>query len=214
MFLLPVVLRPVLRAAARRIDGPPPSVSGIALKKRLLFVTPGLSVAMAIVGCGFAFTPGQGTGLALSQLALATVFSAAATIPVTMLLEKAVHDPIDDLLEGTKRIRDADYATPVPEYSSDELAELARSFNEAMIGLAERQKLAREKVRLLDDVRASRTRLVAASDAGRRRVERNLHDGAQQRLVALALDLSLLEETARTLNTDEVVVTAVGSSHE
>jgi len=41
----------------------------------------------------------------------------------------------------------------------------------------------------LADVRASRTRIVEAADAERRRVERNLHDGAQQRLVALSLAL-------------------------
>jgi signal transduction histidine kinase len=37
------------------------------------------------------------------------------------------------------------------------------------------------------ELKASRARIVAASDEGRRRIERNLHDGAQQRLVALAL---------------------------
>jgi signal transduction histidine kinase len=41
----------------------------------------------------------------------------------------------------------------------------------------------------LDEVRASRKRIVAAGDAERRRLERDLHDGAQQRLVALALQL-------------------------
>jgi signal transduction histidine kinase len=42
-------------------------------------------------------------------------------------------------------------------------------------------------------VRDSRTRLVAAADEERGRIERDLHDGAQQRLVALALDLRLAE---------------------
>jgi signal transduction histidine kinase len=41
----------------------------------------------------------------------------------------------------------------------------------------------------LEQVRASRMRIVEAADAERRRVERNLHDGAQQRLVAIALAL-------------------------
>ncbi len=45
----------------------------------------------------------------------------------------------------------------------------------------------------LAEVQASRERIVAASDAERRRLERNLHDGAQQRLVALSLQLRLLE---------------------
>jgi signal transduction histidine kinase len=40
---------------------------------------------------------------------------------------------------------------------------------------------------------ASRTRIVATADATRRRIERNLHDGAQQRLVSLALDLRAAE---------------------
>src|SRR5262249_13343684 len=41
----------------------------------------------------------------------------------------------------------------------------------------------------LAKVSASRARIVAAADEQRRRIERDLHDGAQQRLVALALDL-------------------------
>jgi signal transduction histidine kinase len=43
------------------------------------------------------------------------------------------------------------------------------------------------------DLMASRARIVAASDEGRRRIERNLHDGAQQRLVALGLQTRLAE---------------------
>ena len=43
---------------------------------------------------------------------------------------------------------------------------------------------------------ASRARIVATADATRRRIERNLHDGAQQRLVSLALDLRAAEAAA------------------
>jgi signal transduction histidine kinase len=43
----------------------------------------------------------------------------------------------------------------------------------------------------LQDLRASRTRIVERGDAERRRLERDLHDGAQQRLVSLALSLRL-----------------------
>ena len=45
----------------------------------------------------------------------------------------------------------------------------------------------------LEEIRASRQRLVAAQDAERRRIERNIHDGAQQQLVALAIKLSITE---------------------
>jgi signal transduction histidine kinase len=49
---------------------------------------------------------------------------------------------------------------------------------------------------LIEELRASRQRLVAAQDEERRKLERNLHDGAQQQLVALAVQLKLLEQTA------------------
>ena len=45
----------------------------------------------------------------------------------------------------------------------------------------------------LEEIGASRQRLVAAQDAERRRIERNIHDGAQQQLVALAIKLSITE---------------------
>jgi signal transduction histidine kinase len=44
----------------------------------------------------------------------------------------------------------------------------------------------------VEELRASRARLVRAGDAARKRLERDLHDGAQQHLVALSLDLQLL----------------------
>ena len=49
----------------------------------------------------------------------------------------------------------------------------------------------------LAELRASRERIVAASDAERRRLERNLHDGAQQRLVSVALQLRLIQTRIR-----------------
>jgi signal transduction histidine kinase len=48
----------------------------------------------------------------------------------------------------------------------------------------------------LNEVRESRARLVQASDTERRRLERNLHDGAQQRLLALGLALQLAQQAS------------------
>jgi signal transduction histidine kinase len=48
-----------------------------------------------------------------------------------------------------------------------------------------------------DELAASRLRIVEASDAERRRLERNLHDGAQQRLVALSVGLRLVQGKIR-----------------
>jgi signal transduction histidine kinase len=57
----------------------------------------------------------------------------------------------------------------------------------------EQERLKAELGARVVELQASRERIVAASDAERRRLERNLHDGAQQRLVAIALQLRLLK---------------------
>lgn len=50
-----------------------------------------------------------------------------------------------------------------------------------------------QRRRQAEEVRASRMRIVEAADEARRKLERNLHDGAQQRLVALSISLRLIE---------------------
>jgi signal transduction histidine kinase len=57
-------------------------------------------------------------------------------------------------------------------------------------------RLTADLQRRLEELRASRQRLVSAQDAERRRLERNLHDGAQQHLVALKVKLGLVEMLA------------------
>jgi signal transduction histidine kinase len=61
----------------------------------------------------------------------------------------------------------------------------------------ENERLAAEVRAQLAEVRASRTRIVQAADEERRRLERDLHDGAQQRLVGLALQLRLAQDQTR-----------------
>jgi signal transduction histidine kinase len=56
----------------------------------------------------------------------------------------------------------------------------------------ENERLQAEVRAQLEDLRSSRARIVEAGDAERRRLERDLHDGAQQRLVGLSLALGLL----------------------
>ena len=60
----------------------------------------------------------------------------------------------------------------------------------------EHTRLQAEVQAQLEQVRASRARIVAAGDAERRRLERDLHDGAQQRLVTLSLALGMAREQA------------------
>jgi signal transduction histidine kinase len=82
------------------------------------------------------------------------------------------------------------------------IADLAREVGLAFHNLrldAALQTTLEELRKQAEDLRESRARIVASGDAERRRVERNLHDGAQQRLVALAVNLRL----ARDIVTDD-----------
>jgi len=65
----------------------------------------------------------------------------------------------------------------------------------AAAGIAiENGRLQAELKARLEELRGSRARVIEAEQKERQRLERNLHDGAQQRLIALSLELSLLEE--------------------
>ncbi len=75
----------------------------------------------------------------------------------------------------------------------------------AAVGMAlENQRLHAEVLAQLEEVRASRARIVQAGDAARRRVERDLHDGAQQRLVSLSLALGMARSKLAARRVDEL----------
>jgi PAS domain S-box-containing protein len=70
----------------------------------------------------------------------------------------------------------------------------AQDITERKLYEAELHRLNDELSARLEDLAASRARIVTAGDVARRRLERNLHDGAQQRLVGLSLSLRLALE--------------------
>ena len=72
---------------------------------------------------------------------------------------------------------------PLPAGTEDRIAAFAQLVSLAIENAETREELA-----------ASRARLVKAADEARRRIERDLHDGAQQRLLATALTLTLLDQ--------------------
>jgi signal transduction histidine kinase len=77
--------------------------------------------------------------------------------------------------------------------SLDDDPELVEAVSAAAGIALENEHLHTEAQARLEELRASRERLVTAGDAERKRLERNLHDGAQQRLVALSMHLRLLQ---------------------
>ena len=78
-------------------------------------------------------------------------------------------------------------------------------------GFAELVALAVASAQARNELAASRLRIVEASDAERRRIERNLHDGAQQRLVAMSVGLRLARSKIRSAPDEAEELIAVAS---
>ena len=88
-------------------------------------------------------------------------------------------------------------AALVHDPSLDDEPELLEAVAAAAAIALENARLNVELRARLDELRGSRARIVEAGDAERRRLERNLHDGAQQRMVAIALQLRLVQDRIR-----------------
>jgi signal transduction histidine kinase len=101
---------------------------------------------------------------------------------------------------SSARPEDADLLVPVTHQGEDLGAlSIAKAHGERLTpaedkltrDLASQAGLVLRNVRLIEELKASRVRLVQAQDQERRRIERNIHDGAQQQLVALQVKMGL-----------------------
>jgi signal transduction histidine kinase len=138
-----------------------------------------------------------GASSAAVWLRVGREFRPAGTWPATGPVGRAIAMEGDDL-----PMLPADWAEPVRD-RGELLGALAVTMpandpigpgrQRLLRDLADQAGLALRNVRLIEELRASRQRLVAAQDEGRRRLERNIHDGVQQQLVALAVKLRLAD---------------------
>jgi signal transduction histidine kinase len=101
-------------------------------------------------------------------------------------------------------------AAIVYDAALDDDPELIEAVTAAAAIAIENEHLHAESHARLAELKASRERIVSAGDAERRRLERNLHDGAQQRLVAIALQLRLLQRRVRDDPSTEQLVSDAG----
>jgi signal transduction histidine kinase len=101
-------------------------------------------------------------------------------------------------------------AALVYDASLDDDPQLVEAVSAAAAIALENEQLHHESHARMAELRASRERLVAAGDDERRRLERNLHDGAQQRLVALSMQLRFLQSRIREdpATAEEIATTA------
>ncbi|MFG1910068.1 CHASE3 domain-containing protein [Kribbella sp. NPDC048928] len=98
-------------------------------------------------------------------------------------LTRAIVRPVRVTAEMANRLAAGDLGVRVPETGVGEIRTLERTFNTMASSLGTTSA----------DLAASRARIVRASDETRRRIERDLHDGIQQRLVSLTLDVRAVQ---------------------
>ena len=142
-------------------------------------------------------------GDVLPRMAQVLASGTGATSATVWLRVGADLHPIATFPEGAEPTRDhvvdvVHQGTPLGELSvSMPPSDPFGPAKEKLIqDLAAQAGLVLRNVRLIEELRASRQRLVAAQDEERRRIERNLHDGVQQQLVALNVQLGLLGKIA------------------
>ena len=95
------------------------------------------------------------------------------------------------------------------------IVDLEREIGAAFRLALENERLQAEVLAQLHDLRVSRTRIVETGDAERRRLERDLHDGAQQRLLALSYDLRVARAAAEAegdIETASLLAEATGDT--
>jgi signal transduction histidine kinase len=182
-------LLPVVRDLAAELpsDFEPPR-SGLSLRARLLAMLvlfgmfSGSTVALVTAVSTNSLTIEQ-TMLVL--LGVAAAFTAAFAVPLSQLVRDSVFARVEVLRAAMGVVDRGEYSARVVPLGGDELDELGQSFNQ-MVG----------RLRVHDEeLRESRARIVTASDAARRRVERDLHDGAQQHLVTLRLRIGMAQRS-------------------
>jgi signal transduction histidine kinase len=183
--VMELTLAPMLEEIAGRLpddfEAHPPTMS---LRTKILLPLPVVTMFAGLLVGDYADVSSNGSARFALAAGLALVTAAAAT-GIQAIINRSLLMPVDQLLEATQRVRRGELNQPVPIISDDELGTLAHSFNDMQAGLRQRESLRAE-------LEASRARIVAVADAERRRMERDLHDGAQQHLVLVNLKLSQL----------------------
>jgi signal transduction histidine kinase len=185
MFLFfELALRPVIWSVANELpaDWQPPR-RGVQMSFKLLFFLPAISLfnAMAVGAASTNSLDRNGRLAVIVTVALG--LSATLALALNLMLRNAVLAPLGRLRSAMGAVAAGDLDVRLPPVSGDELDEVAAVFNR----MTNRLRIAER------EMRESRARIVVAADEARRRLERDLHDGAQQHLVLLRLKLGLLQ---------------------
>jgi signal transduction histidine kinase len=177
-----------------------PRSLGIGLRLMAAWFTVSGAPLMLIAFTWVGLTARQRVAAAPALRATALV-AAAVGMLVFLIAGRTITGPIRRLQAAQRRVAGGDLSVHVDVEQTGEIGQLEAGFNHMVDGLAvlgsDNARLQEELRTQLEEVRASRIRIVEAADAERARIERNLHDGAQQRLLSVAFAVRAAERSVR-----------------
>jgi signal transduction histidine kinase len=183
-------LRPVIREIAPHLpDDLVLRERGLSLGSKLLFLLVSLSLfsGMAVGAASSNPSLNHNTRLVVT-IGTAILLSSTLAGAFVWMLEHSFVGRINELQRALQSFSGGGRRDiKLPPLAGDDLDQVGHAFNEMV-----------QRINLHDnEMQASRARIVAVTDDERRRMERDLHDGAQQHLALLNLQLSVLERGAR-----------------
>ena len=180
-----IALRPVVREIAPLLpDDLVLREGGLSLASKLLFLLASLGLFNG-VAVGAASTNALTRDERLIVIVgTAILLSATLSGSMVWMIEHSFVSRIDELRRALQSMSSGQEIR-LPPLAGDDLDEVGHAFNEMAERINQHESA----------MQASRARIVAVTDDERRRMERDLHDGAQQHLALLNLQLSMLERS-------------------
>jgi len=137
-----LALRPVVHEIALQL---PPEFAergtGVPLRWKLLGALPLINVITGVIVSGLSTRDRASLSDLGLDVIVAVVVAFTVSFELTLLLTRSVLSPVRELLEATRRVKQGEFSARVPVTSGDEIGQLARSFNEMLTGLQERERL-------------------------------------------------------------------------
>jgi signal transduction histidine kinase len=186
LMIYELALLPVAREVAPLLPADFADRAVVSARQRVVLLNTAITftVGCQAAGLSMGFAPnGRAWVVALVTIGLVGTYVGAQL----GLVASSVSRRVDELSDALNAVASGERAVRILPISGDEFDTVGRSFN--------------KMVDLLDDhaeeLRRSRARLVDVADATRRLIERDLHDGAQQNLALLSMQLGQLEAGCR-----------------
>lgn len=181
-----------IRAQASRMLQTPPPIRVLPIGLRMLIFLGGLTVFAGWFAATFVSEPGSSTwGLTRAFMAAFGVALVLGVVPI-IAISHSFLAPVRELIRGTQAVARGDLSFRVPISATDELGLLEAGFNQMIAGLRERDQLRGFNEDLVGELEQSAARMVAAADASRRGIERDLKNGANRYLALMEHRLDLL----------------------